>query len=287
LYDFTAAIEDSFITHVLRDSNWTQRVELQDFIRQKCGIKNNPVNILYSRYEIEGGITKGRVLRKLVEDGIVEGYDDIRMTTVKGILRKGILPETLRELLIEIGISKSKRTIPLDKLYSINRRILEKKVNHYQAIKPKELAGLTVKNCPDRISNPLNSFSDNKIEINVNGEFIINKLDKKIKNFRLKNGFNVNIIKNEGKEVIGEYASGEFSKGMTIIGWISNNSAQVKALEGLPLMNEKGEISKNTLITHELIIESFVNELSIGAIAYFEKFGFCKKEANQWIFMHE
>ncbi|MFA5303024.1 MAG: glutamate--tRNA ligase family protein [Candidatus Nanoarchaeia archaeon] len=287
MYDFTAAIEDSLITHVLRDSNWTQRVELQNLIRKNCGIKNNPENVLYSRYEIEGGVTKGRVIRQLVEDKTVTGYDDIRLTTVKGFLRKGIQVETLRELLIELGITKSKRTIPMDKIYAINRRILEKKVNHYQAIKIEESMKLTVKNCPSSIVNPLNNHSKDSVEIKLNGEFIINKLDKNVKTFRLKNGFNVNLVKNDGKEAVGEYEAGEFEKGMNIVSWISNNNIKIKVIEGLPLMNEKGEINKNSLITHELIIEKLVNELPVGTIVNFEKFGYSKKEETQWIFVHE
>ncbi|MFA5333610.1 MAG: glutamate--tRNA ligase family protein [Candidatus Nanoarchaeia archaeon] len=287
MYDFTAAIEDSLITHVLRDSNWTQRVELQDYIRLKCGIKVNPENVLYSRYELQGGVTKGRVIRKLVEEGVVSGYDDIRLTTVKGFLRKGIQVETLRELLIELGITKSKRTIPMDKIYAINRRVLEKKVNHYQAIKPENSMKLTVKNCPETIINPLNNHSKDSIEIKLNGEFIINKLDKNVKSVRLKNGFSVNISKNDGKEAVSDYEAGEFEKGMNIVSWISNNNTQIKVIEGLPLMNDKGEINKNSLITHKLIIEKSVNELPVGTIAVFEKFGFCKKEADNWIFIHE
>ena len=287
MYDFTAAIEDSLVTHVLRDSNWTQRVELQDYIRHECGIKNNPENVLYSRYTIEGGLTQGRLIRKLVEDKTVEGYDDIRLSTVKGMLRKGIQVETLRELLIELGVSKSKREIPLDKIYAINRRILEKKVNHYQAIKPENSMNLTVNNCPEKISNPLNTFSDASIDIPLNGEFIISRLDNKIKEFRLKNGFNVTITKNDNNKAVGDYARGEFEKGMTIINWVSGNNAKATVLESLPLINKEGEVNKNTLITHEIIIESFVNDLPIGTIVNFEKFGYSKKEENNWIFIHE
>lgn len=287
MYDFTAAIEDALVTHVLRDSNWTQRIELQNYIRAKCGIKTNPENVLYSRYEIEGGVTQGRVIRKLVEDNIVTGYDDIRMSTVKGFLRKGIQVETLKELLVELGITKSKRTIPLDKIYAINRRILEKKVNHYQAIKPENSMKLIVKNCPAKLSVSLNSFSEDKIEIKLNGEFIINKLDKDVKSFRLKNGFKVNVVKNDGKEILGEYSKDEFEKGSTIVSWISNNNSTIKVIESLPLMNNKDEINKNSLIAHELIIESLVNELPVGTIINFEKFGYSKKEAEQWIFIHE
>jgi hypothetical protein len=52
-------------------------------------------------------------------------------------------------------------------------------------------------------------------------------------------------------------------------------------------LDEKGGINRESLIAHELIIEQFANELPVGTIAVFERFGFCKKEKNQWIFIHE
>jgi len=198
VYDFTASIEDSKITHVLRDSNWTQRVELQDYIREKCGITAHPVNVLYSRYEIEGGLTKGREIRRLVNEGIVEGYDDIRLSTIKGMLKKGIQPETLRELVIDLGVSKSKKHIPMDKVYAINRKVLEKTVKHYQAINAEDAVILKVKE----------------------KGFIIPKLPKDAKIIRLKNSFNV-IISRIGKdEIIGEHAGEEFSKDVPIIPYV-------------------------------------------------------------------
>jgi len=287
MYDFTAAIEDALITHALRDSNWTQRVELQDFIRKKCGIKENPVNVLYSRYQIEGGVTQGRVIRKLVEDKLVQGYDDIRLSTVKAFLRKGIRVETLRELLVELGISKSKRTIPTDKIYSINKKFLEKIANHYLAVKADDSMSLNVKNCPTKLSVPLNSFSDKKIDVKLTGEFVISKISKEDKVIRLKNGFNVKIVSLDSKQAAGEYDKGELTKEIKIVSWVSNNNVKVNILEGKPLFNDKEELNPDSLITHQLIIESFVNELPKGTITYFERFGFCKKEEKQWIFVHE
>lgn len=270
-YDFTASIEDKEVTHVLRDSNWTQRIELQDHIRRLCGIKNNPVNVLYSRYQIEGGVTQGRVIREAVEKGIANGYDDIRLSTVKAILRKGIQTETLRELLIELGITKSKRTIPLDKINAINRKILEKKANHYLAVKLIDSMKLRVENCPGKISK----------------DFVINGISKQDKMIRLKNSFNAKIKSFDSNGILSEYAGGELSKGIKIVDWVSENNAKIKVLEGKPLFNEKGEVIPDSLVTHELLVEKNVDELSVGTIAYFEKFGYCKKEENQWIFIHE
>ncbi|TFH02038.1 MAG: glutamate--tRNA ligase, partial [Candidatus Thorarchaeota archaeon] len=84
-YDFTNAIEDSEcgITHVLRSNEFNTR--LQKHLRELMGYKKHPEYVEYGRYNIIGGVTKGRVIRELVENGTVSGWDDPRLMTVKAI----------------------------------------------------------------------------------------------------------------------------------------------------------------------------------------------------------
>jgi len=260
LYDFTASVEDAKITHVLRDSNWTQRIELQDFIRVKLGIKSNPVNVLFSRFEIEGGVTKGRVIRELVDKGIVSGYDDIRLSTVKGFLRRGILPETLMEVLIDTGISKSKTTIPMEKINTINRRILAERVSHY-------------------------FFVEEPVLINVKdkGEYYIQKSDFKKGIIRLKDSFNIDVKKDN----LADYAGEDLIKGAPVIQWVEKDDAvSTEVVEALPLFNDKDELNKTTLIVHKGVISKKASQLPVGTQVQFERFGYAKKETNNWIFTH-
>ncbi|PIU62119.1 hypothetical protein COS83_02935, partial [archaeon CG07_land_8_20_14_0_80_38_8] len=286
LYDFTAAIEDAKITHVLRDANWTQRIELQDFIRKKLGFRNNPVNILYSRYQVEGGVTQGRTIRELVENKTVEGYDDIRLATVKGLLRKGFLPETFMELLKEAGITKSKTTIPLEKLNTINRRMLDKKVNHYFFVENPVL--LLVAKAPEKIVKiPLNPYTNKAREVKVNGKFHISRSDVVKGLIRLKHAYNVKIMKTGGDEAIGEYVEENIIKNVPIIQWVKGDEGvNVIVREALPLFDNKGNLNKESIIEHRGMAENAVLDLPIGSQIQFERFGFVKKEANSWILTH-
>jgi glutamyl-tRNA synthetase len=287
VYDFTAAIEDAKITHVLRDANWTQRVELQDFIREKLEIKKHPVNVLYARYQIEGSVTQGRVIRKLVEEGVVSGFDDVRLATVKGLLRRGILPEALMELLIEVGITKSRTTIPMEKLYTINRRILDKKVNRYFFVKDPVL--LIVKNAPKLEAKlPLSPYSNKTRKVGTNGRFFIPKRDALNGLIKLKYIYNVKIVKVEGDKAVGEYVEENITKNVPIIQWVAEDGVvETKILEGLPLYDKKGRLQENTLIIHEGVVEKAASELPLGTQIQFERFAFVKKEEDQWVLSHK
>lgn len=287
LYDFTAAIEDVKITHVLRDANWTQRVELQDFIREQLGFEHNPENVLYARYDIQGGVTKGRVIRDLVNNGVVEGYDDIRLATIKGLFRRGILPETFMNLLEEVGITKSKTTIPMKKIYTINRRLLNKRVNRYYFVKEPVL--LKVKNAPKgKAEIPLNPYTKKTRSLTMSDEVYINKPDAVKGLIRLKHGFNVKITKVEGKEAIGEYVEEDTITNLPIIQWVpKKQSIMIKVLEPLPLFDEEGKLNENSLITHKGIGEEALKNLPIGEQVQFERFAFVKKEKEQWVLTHE
>ncbi|VVB74730.1 Glutamate--tRNA ligase [Candidatus Tiddalikarchaeum anstoanum] len=288
LYDFTAAVEDAKITHVLRDSNWTQRVELQDFIRKKLGIKGKPVNVLYSRYQLEGAVTQGRIIRKLVEDKVVDGYDDIRLATVKGLLRRGFVPETFMQILIEMGISKSQRTIPLEKLYSINSRILDKKVDRYFFVEDPVL--LTVNDAPGaNVELPMTPYDAKRTrKVDTEGEFYIPKRDAKTGLVLLKYAYNVKIIKVTPNGAVGEYVIEKTIKDVPIIQWIAkNNEVPIIVKEPLPMFNDKEELNKVTMAEHKGFAERIVEGLPVGAQVQFERFAFCKKDKDYWNFTHK
>ncbi|MEM4315478.1 MAG: glutamate--tRNA ligase family protein, partial [Nitrososphaerota archaeon] len=94
-YDLAAAVQDAVcgVTHVLRSSEFALRDELQNMIRDILGLKN-PVIVEYSRFEFRGTITSKRQIRQLIEGGVIDGWDDPRLTTIEAVRRRGILPET-------------------------------------------------------------------------------------------------------------------------------------------------------------------------------------------------
>jgi len=104
LYDFACAIEDAEVTHVLRDDCLNLK---QPFIKH------------YSRFGVKGTPTAKRKIRPLIEENIVKGWDDVRLVTIRGLKRRGILPETIHELGKEIGLSTAEPVIDWSIIESI------------------------------------------------------------------------------------------------------------------------------------------------------------------------
>ena len=147
-YDFESSVleHELGITHVLRSAEFGKmRIELQSYLIGLLGGKP-PVFHQYSRFNITGAITKGREIRELVEKKIVEGWDDIRLVTISGLRKRGIVPEVIRDLVLEIGITAKNATITWEKIEAFNRRRLDATAPRlFAVIKPIKLR---VKNAP-------------------------------------------------------------------------------------------------------------------------------------------
>ncbi|MEM4417182.1 MAG: glutamate--tRNA ligase, partial [Nitrososphaerota archaeon] len=126
-YDMAAALQDAFcgVTHVLRSSEFALRDELQNMIREIFGLPQ-PIIVEYSRFEFRGSITSKREIRSLIEAGVIEGWDDPRLTTIEGVRRRGILPETIREFtLSQTALTYARKEYDWSLLNSLNRKLLD------------------------------------------------------------------------------------------------------------------------------------------------------------------
>lgn len=136
MYDFANVLEDAKqkITHIMRSSEFGEvRVELQNYMRE---LMNFPdvTTIQYGRFSIIGTTTKGREIRELVKAGKISGWDDPQLATLKSLRKRAILPETIRQLAIEVGLSKTQTNIDWTLIAAINRKYLDSKSNRYFAI---------------------------------------------------------------------------------------------------------------------------------------------------------
>ncbi|HZW85741.1 MAG TPA: glutamate--tRNA ligase family protein, partial [Nitrososphaerales archaeon] len=123
-YDIANAVEDEVcrITHVLRSSEF--RNELQQVIREKLGFRAIEV-IQFSRFNFKGTPVSKRLLRPLVEQKVVTGWDDPRMPTVDGMRRRGIIPQAIREFTLQVGYTKTEHEYDWSLLLAVNRKLLD------------------------------------------------------------------------------------------------------------------------------------------------------------------
>ncbi len=135
VYDFSVSVMDSLsgVTHAFRSKEFEPHVEVQLAILRKLGLREYNM-IQFGRITIKGIPLSKRYIRPLVESGILEGWDDPRIPTLRGLFRRGILPEAIVRFFYELGPSKVDATVNMDMIAAINRKILDPKVHRYMFV---------------------------------------------------------------------------------------------------------------------------------------------------------
>ncbi|KAI6234671.1 Glutamate--tRNA ligase [Aphelenchoides fujianensis] len=134
-YDFACPIVDSVegVTHALRTTEYTDRDQQYFKICDLLGIRK-PEIWAYSRLNMTNTVMSKRKLAWLVEQGIVEGWDDPRMPTVRGILRHGLTVEALKQFIIAQGGSRSVVMMEWDKIWATNKKVIDPIAPRYTAL---------------------------------------------------------------------------------------------------------------------------------------------------------
>ncbi len=128
MYDWAHGIEDSIegITYSLCSLEFEDHRPLYDWFLNELGVYH-PQQIEFGRYSLSYTVTSKRVLRPLVEAGIVSGWDDPRMPTLMGLRRRGYTPQAIRLYCENSGIAKSNSTIDINFLEHCLREDLNKR----------------------------------------------------------------------------------------------------------------------------------------------------------------
>ena len=108
MYDFAHPIEDALegITHSLCSLEFESHRPLYDWVIENISAPAKPRQIEFARLGINNTVMSKRRLRRLVEDGYVNGWDDPRMPTLCGLRRRGYTPRSIRSFIDQIGVSK-------------------------------------------------------------------------------------------------------------------------------------------------------------------------------------
>ena len=109
MYDFAHPIQDALegITHSLCSLEFEAHRPLYNWVIEHCELPARPRQIEFARLGIDHTVMSKRKLRKLVEEGIVSGWDDPRMPTLCGLRRRGFTPKSIRNFCDRIGVAKS------------------------------------------------------------------------------------------------------------------------------------------------------------------------------------
>jgi len=291
-YDFAVAIEDSIdgVTHAFRTKEYELRNELYYSILDKLNMRK-PKVIEFSRLEFEGMPVSKRILKPLVDNGQVSGYDDPRLPTLEALRRRGIVPEAIRKFVLSLGFTKSDTLAPFDTLESFNRKMVDAtSIRLFLVTEPVKLIIKNNKMTSVEIQNhPQKDLGKRKIELD--GTFYISGEDAKTlrvnDQIRLIELYNVKITKT-GSDIEGEYSGDDYKAEFPKIQWVPQKSA-VKINILIPktlYVNDK--FNEDSLDILQAFTENHYLELNEGVEIQFVRFGYCRKDsAIQAIYTHK
>jgi len=289
LYNFGCAVEDHLerITHVIRAKEHEHNAAVQSKIYEAMGWEM-PTMIQYGMVYIEGFKIHKRHIREGLRKGEISGWDDIRLPTIRALLRRGIQPETIRRLAIEVSLTPHDIKLSMETLYAINRQIIDPKANRYFFVK--DPVELIINEAPTPIEikirlhpqHPERGFKLYRLKESPM-HLMISKDDlnmfAKGKEIRLMGLFNIKVEEVSEKKIVATYSGDEIVKGMPKIQWVHPNMA-LWTLVSKP----DGTVDKG-------MAEFYAQYIKEGEIVQFERYGFVRLERNEgevlrFVFLH-
>ena len=295
LFAFANGIDDHLngITHIIRGKEHLTNQRRQEFLYQYLGWKY-PEAIHYGRLKITGvTLSKSKIVRA-VEEGVYSGWDDPRLATFRALKRRGIMPEAIRQMMIDVGPRPADITLSWKNLYAYNRKILDPIANRYFFLEePKRMIVNEVKRDftvnmrlhPDDPKRGKRIFAVK----NRDGQayLLISSRDfnhlKAGSLVRLMELFNVKILSKNEDTISAEFHSEDYEEArrlnLALIHWLP-------AGEGIPckVIMPDGSVVKG-------LAEKNLLQASVDQVVQFERFGFVRidqmKEEVQTFFTHE
>jgi glutamyl-tRNA synthetase len=283
-YDFAGAVEDSLsgVTHPFRTKEYELRDPVYFRILSLLGLRV-PHLMEFSRLSIEGMPVSKRKIKPLIEQGLVSGFDDVRLPTLRGLKRRGIVPEAIKQFVLQQGFSKVESVVDFSLVESVNRKYIDPRVKRYYFV-PYPIK-LVVDGAPEKtvklLLHPDSSMGYRTIQTGTT--FFIPREDAaKLKvsdMFRLKGLFNVRITRT-GDTLAGSYAGEELLPNTAKIQWTTDDHIPLKVL--VPgLIFKGGMYNPESLSEMQGYAEKAVSGVLSGEIVQFERVGFVRLEKQK------
>ncbi|WP_234123909.1 glutamine--tRNA ligase/YqeY domain fusion protein [Clostridium hydrogenum] len=314
MYDFAHPLEDAIegITHSICTLEFEDHRPLYDWVVRECEMENVPRQYEFARLNMTNTVMSKRKLKQLVDEKVVDGWDDPRMPTISGLRRKGYTPEAMRNFCNAIGVAKANSVVDSQMLEYFVREDLQLKAQAAMAVmRPLKLV---ITNYPEgqtemlEIENNSNDENQGKRLVPFSRELYIEKedfMEVPVKKYfrlfpgnevRLKGGYFVkctDCVKNDKGEVIevhGTYdpetKSGSGFTGRKVkatIHWVeakTAKTAEFRLFEPLILDDVEENAGKNFLEqinpNSMEILQGFVEPVAIQNAKVQDKFQFIR-----------
>ncbi len=171
MYDFAHPIEDAIehITHSICTLEFEDHRPLYDWVVRECEFENPPRQIEFAKLYLTNVITGKRYIKKLVEDNIVDGWDDPRLVSIAALRRRGYTPESIKMFVDLVGVSKANSSVDYAMLeYCIREDLKLKRPRMMAVLDPVKLVidnypegQIEMLDVPNNLENP--ELGDRKV----------------------------------------------------------------------------------------------------------------------------
>jgi len=231
-----------------------------------------------------------RVLKSLVQEGKVSGYDDPRLPTLEALRRRGIVPEAIRRFVLSLSFTKSDTMAPFETLESFNRKMVDPtSIRLFIAVDPIKLTVKDNNLTEVKILNHPQKHMGARV-IQIDGTFYISGEDashlKVGDEVRLLELYNIKVTK-LGSIIEAEVIGTNFKSEIPKIQWVPRkNSINIEVLVPKTLFTRE-KFNENSLEIKQALTEPHYLELNVGTEIQFVRYGYCRKDsANQVIYTH-
>ena len=283
-YDFACPCIDNIegVTHAMRANEYSDRIAMYEWVQDALNLKRNHI-YEFSRLNLIQTVLSKRYLKWFVETGRVEGWDDPRFPTVQGIIRRGLLPQALKDFCLEQGASKKTNLMEWDKIYAINRNYIDPIAKRYFAVSVEGAVNLFIDNMDDKVEevevdwNPKNKELGKRMQKRYN-KLVIEKEDanllkegQKLTLYKWGNSI-VEKIEKDGDKIVAIHVKltpedKDFKK-TTICHWVPMK----EGLYTKAVIREYGHLITVKKLEENMKIEDVVNNNSkFETIVYIEK----------------
>ncbi len=276
LYNFAVTVDDHEmgVTHIIRGKEHVVNEMRQHTLLDHLGWKH-PTAVQYGRLTLGDAVLSKTRTMEGIRSGEFTGYDDPRLGTLAALRRRGILPEAVRRIILDIGPTPVDAVLSWETLFAHNRKLVDAKANRYFFV-PNPVK-LTVRGVPElsearlRLHPSYPDRGERRIPLARDGDILTVHVAgedvaalREGQTFRLKDLLNVE-LKSRGPPLEGDFRGFELTD-VPKIQWVSANAVEVDVI--------KPDASRELGLA-----EPAVAKLKVGTIVQFERYGFVKIDA--------
>lgn len=282
LYNLACGLDDHLmgITHIIRGKEHLTNMVRQEYMYKHLGWKY-PEAIHYGRLKITGAFLSKSKIVQGIKEGLYKDWDDPRLATFAALRKRGILPEAIRRMIIDVGPKTSDVILSWENLYSYNRKLLDRLSDRYFFVHdPLEL---TVRRIPKIFKVKLalhpedaeRGFREYTITPEVEGEsatFWVAKKDvdhlERGTVIRLMELFNIKLESIEAYSVEASYVSESYD---------DVRRTKTQLIHWVPIRDSiPCQVIMPDASTSEGVAENACRKLKPNTIVQFERFGFVR-----------